>query len=156
MFVCYWDVVRAACFACLFLKSPRGNFWQKAPPDQAWTRVCFGWELWQSAYVERRGEEEKCQARGLKICLCCVMRSSGREGQKQSENQKPALLTSQTSAKAIGNISIFIFCHHWASCVFYVTRATLVPTEISGKLLTLVWSRVNPLLGERLRDVNAG
>lgn len=71
--VCHRDVVRAAWFICLFLKSLRGSFWQKAPPEQAWTRVCFGWELRRSAYEETRGEEEKCQARGLRIWLCYVM-----------------------------------------------------------------------------------
>lgn len=42
LFVCHRDVVRAAWFVCLFLKSPRGHFWQKAPPEWAWIRVCFG------------------------------------------------------------------------------------------------------------------
>lgn len=58
LFVCHWDVVKAAWLVCLFLKSPRGSFWQKAPPEQAWIRVCFGWELRRSAYEETRGEEE--------------------------------------------------------------------------------------------------
>ena len=64
LFVCHRDVVKESWFVCLFLKSPRGSFWQKAPPEHAWTRVCFGWELRGSAYEETRGEEESVRPEG--------------------------------------------------------------------------------------------
>lgn len=67
--------------------------------------------------------------------------------------------TTQTSAKAMGNISILFyfifFCHRWASCVFYVTGAILVPTEISGKLPSLGWTHAKSLLGERMKGFSA-
>lgn len=109
LFVCHRDVVRAAWFVCLFLKSPRGSFWQKAPPEQAWTRVCFGWELRRSAYEETRGEEEKCQARGLRIWLCYVMWSPGRDKNNQKIRNKLCPQHNSSLSKNCGKYFHFNF-----------------------------------------------
>lgn len=147
LFVCHWDVVKAAWLVYLFLKSPRGSFWQKAPPEQAWIRVCFGWELRRSAYEETRGEEEMYEARGLRIWLCYVMCSSGRDKNNQKIRNK---LCPQHSSKLIKNHWKYFHFNFFATigppCVFYVTGTTLVPIEISGKQPTLGWNTVNPLL----------
>lgn len=135
---------------CLFLKSPRGSFWQKAPPEQAWTRVCFGWKLRRSAYEETRGEE-KCQARGLRIWLCYVMWSSGRDKNKQKIRNK--LCPPHDSNLSKSHWKYFHLNFLPLLCVL-CDGATLVLIEISGKLPTLGWSNVNPLLGERSREMS--
>lgn len=80
-----------------------------------------------------------------------------RLGQKQSENQKQALPKTQLKPqqKPWEIFPFYFFCHRWASCVFYVTGAILVPTEISGKLPSLGWTHVKRLLGERMKDFSA-
>lgn len=148
LFVCHRDVVRAAWFVCLFLKSPRGSFWQKVPSEQARTRVCFGWELRWSAYEETRGEEEKCQARGLRIWLSYVTWSSGKNNQKSRNRFCP--LHNSNLRKSHKKYFYFIFLPP-----LDLLCSLRVPVEISGKLPTLGWSHVNRLLGERSRDANA-
>lgn len=71
-----------------------------------------------------------------------------RQGQKQSENQKQALPTTQLKhqQKPLEIFSFQFFATVGPPCVFYVTGPTLIPIEISGKQPTLGWNTVNPLL----------